>query len=188
MALTRKLLKGMGLTDEQVDTIIEAHTDTVDGLKADVSRYKADAEKLPSVQKQLDDLKAAGDGGYKEKYEKEHSDFESFKDKQQKKDTRSAKESALADVYRAAGIAEKYIPALLRIADYDTVELDKNGKAKDRDRLIDEAKQENADFIPTAQVNGAKPATPPNSGTKPTMTKDQIMQIKDTAERQKAIA
>lgn len=32
MALTRKLLKGMGLTDEQVDTIIEAHTDTVDGL------------------------------------------------------------------------------------------------------------------------------------------------------------
>ena len=32
MALTRKLLKGMGLTDEQVDTIIEAHADTVDGL------------------------------------------------------------------------------------------------------------------------------------------------------------
>ena len=27
MALTRKLMKGMGLTDEQVDTIIEAHTD-----------------------------------------------------------------------------------------------------------------------------------------------------------------
>ena len=36
MALTRKLLKGMGLTDEQVDTIIEAHTDTVDGLKEQV--------------------------------------------------------------------------------------------------------------------------------------------------------
>ena len=79
MALTRKLLKGMGLTDEQVDTIIEAHTDTVDGLKADVTRYKADAEKLPGVQKQLDDLKAAGDGGYEEKYEKEHSAFEAFK-------------------------------------------------------------------------------------------------------------
>lgn len=57
MALTRKLLKGMGLTDEQVDTIIEAHTDTVDGLKADIGRYKADAEKLPGIQKELDDLK-----------------------------------------------------------------------------------------------------------------------------------
>lgn len=54
MALTRKLLKGMGLTDEQVDTIIEAHTDTVDGLKADVGKYKSDAEKLPDVQKQLE--------------------------------------------------------------------------------------------------------------------------------------
>ena len=67
MSLTRKLLKGMGLTDEQVDTIIEAHTDTVDGLKADISKYKGDAEKLPTVQKELDDLKAAGDGGWEEK-------------------------------------------------------------------------------------------------------------------------
>ena len=45
MAITRKLLKGMGLTEEQQDTIIEAHTDTVNGLKADVERYKADAER-----------------------------------------------------------------------------------------------------------------------------------------------
>lgn len=95
MALTRKLLKGMGLTDEQVDTIIEAHTDTVDGLKADVTRYKADAEKLPGVQKQLDDLKAAGDGGYKEKYEKEHSAFEAFKTDITAKESKAAKERAV---------------------------------------------------------------------------------------------
>ena len=95
MALTRKLLKGMGLTDEQVDTIIEAHTDTVDGLKADVTRYKADAEKLPGVQKQLDDLKAAGDGGYKEKYEKEHSAFEAFKTDITAKESKAAKEKAV---------------------------------------------------------------------------------------------
>jgi len=55
MALTRKLLKGMGLTDEQVDTIIEAHTDTVDGLKADIAKYEGDAKKPPGVQKELDD-------------------------------------------------------------------------------------------------------------------------------------
>ena len=33
MALTRKSLKAMGLADEQVDSIIEMHTETVDGLK-----------------------------------------------------------------------------------------------------------------------------------------------------------
>ena len=63
MSLTRKSLKAMGLTDEQVDSIIEMHTDTVDGLKEQVNTYKADAEKLPNVQKELDDLKAMGDGG-----------------------------------------------------------------------------------------------------------------------------
>ena len=60
MALTRKLLKGMGLTEEQMDTIIEAHTDTVDGLKTDLARYKEDAEKLPGVQAELENLKAKG--------------------------------------------------------------------------------------------------------------------------------
>ena len=79
MALTRKLLKGMGLTDEQVDTIIEAHTDTVDGLKADVSKYKTDAEKLSDVQKELDELKAKGDDGWKEKHDKLKGEFDTYK-------------------------------------------------------------------------------------------------------------
>ena len=104
MALTRKLLKGMGLTDEQVDTIIEAHTDTVDGLKADVTRYKADAEKLPGIQKQLDDLKAAGDGGYKEKYEKEHSAFEAFKTDITEKESKAAKEKAVRAYFESKNI------------------------------------------------------------------------------------
>lgn len=63
MSITRKFLKGMGLTDEQVETIIEAHTETVDGLKADIEKYREDALRLPDVQKELNDLKAAGDGG-----------------------------------------------------------------------------------------------------------------------------
>ena len=35
MALTRAFLKGLGLTDDQMSAIIEAHTDTVDGIKKD---------------------------------------------------------------------------------------------------------------------------------------------------------
>ena len=55
MSLTRKLLKGMGLTDEQVDTIIEAHTDTVDGLKEQANAYKADAEHANTYRKIIED-------------------------------------------------------------------------------------------------------------------------------------
>lgn len=31
MALTRKMLKAMGIGEEQIEEIIEAHTETVDG-------------------------------------------------------------------------------------------------------------------------------------------------------------
>lgn len=34
MALKREYLKSMGLTDEQVSAIIDAHTDTVEALKS----------------------------------------------------------------------------------------------------------------------------------------------------------
>lgn len=33
MSITRKLLKGMGLTEEQQDTILEAHTTTLKDIK-----------------------------------------------------------------------------------------------------------------------------------------------------------
>lgn len=69
MSITRKFLKGMGLTEEQVDTIIDAHTETVDGLKKDIEKYRGDSDTLASVQKELNDLKEAGDGGLQKKLE-----------------------------------------------------------------------------------------------------------------------
>ena len=51
MSLTRSFLKGMGLTEEQVGAIIDAHTETVNGLKADRDNYKATAEKLKDIEK-----------------------------------------------------------------------------------------------------------------------------------------
>ena len=70
MSLTRKMLKAMGIEEEKIDQIIEAHSETVDSLKADRDTYKEDAEKLKTVQKELDDLKAKGDDGWKEKHDK----------------------------------------------------------------------------------------------------------------------
>ena len=54
MSLTRKFLKAMGIEDEKVDQIIEAHSETVDALKEERDGYKADAEKLPEVQRRLE--------------------------------------------------------------------------------------------------------------------------------------
>ena len=162
MSITRKLLKGMGLTDEQVDTIIEAHTETVDGLKADVSRYKADAGKLAGVQKELDGLKAAGDGGYKSKYEKEHSDFEAFKSNITAKETKAAKEKAVRAFFESKNITGANLDLAMRGCGEEMAALELDGdKIKDTkglDALLSGAYK---GLVSTMQQQGANPANPP---------------------------
>ena len=189
MALTRKLLKGMGLTDEQVDTIIEAHTDTVDGLKADISKYKADAEKLPGVQKELDNLKAVGDGGYKEKYEKEHSAFEAFKTDITAKESKAAKEKAVRAYFESKNITGANLDLAMRGCSEEMVALElENGKIKDTKSLDALMEGTYKGLVSTTHTKGADPANPPANAGGGAMTKDQIMQIKDRAERRAAIA
>lgn len=187
MALTRKLLKGMGLTDEQVDTIIEAHTDTVDGLKADVTRYKDDAEKLPGVQKQLDDLKAAGDGGYKEKYEKEHSAFEAFKTDITAKESMAAKEKAVRAYFESKNITGANLDLAMRGCGEEMSALELDGEkikdTKSLDALVDGTYKSLVSKPAVRLDMGARL----NEGGKP-MTKDEIMKITDRTERRAAIA
>ena len=155
MAITRKLLKGMGLTEEQQDTIIEAHTDTVNGLKADVDRYKADAEKLQVVQKELDDLKGKGDDGYKEKYESEHKAFEDYKTSVAAEKTTAAK----------IDIADKRIATVAKMAKadgfLDALELDENGAAKDAAKFETSLKDGYGEFVVTTSTQGANTPNPP---------------------------
>jgi hypothetical protein len=187
MALTRKLLKGMGLTDEQVDTIIEAHTDTVDGLKADISRYKTDAEKLPGVQKQLDDLKAVGDGGYQDKYEKEHKAFEDFKAGVTAKESKAAKEKAVRAYFESKNITGANLDLAMRGCGEEMAALELDGEkikdTKSLDALVD-GTYKGLVSKPAIRVDMGGRL---NEGGKP-MTKDEIMQITDRAERRAAIA
>ncbi len=169
MAITRKLLKGMGLTEEQQDTIIEAHTDTVNGLKADVDRYKADAEKLPGVQKELDDLKGKGDDGYKEKYESEHKAFEDYKKTVDAEKTTAAKEKAVEAVLKKIGVSEKRLQSVAKLAKadglLDALELNDDGAVKEADKLEKNLKDSYSEYITTTSTKGADTPTPPaNSG------------------------
>lgn len=190
MALTRKSLKAMGLTDEQVDSIIEMHTDTVDGLKEQVNTYKADAEKLPNVQKELDDLKAMGDGGYKDKYEKEHKAFEDYKADVTAKESKAAKEKAVRAYFESKNITGANLDLAMRGCGEEMAALVMDGdKIKDTtslDALVDGTYKA---LVSTEHMRGANPATPPtNSGGKTGKTKEEIMAIRDPAVRQAEIA
>ena len=187
MALTRKLLKGMGLTDEQVDTIIEAHTDTVDGLKEQVTQYKTDADNLPKIQKELEDLKDAGGDDFKTRYEKEHREFQAYKDGIAKKEAAAAKEKAARAYFESKGIPAENMNLVIRGArgEIDGLELD-GDKIKDASALDGLLSGDYKGLIGTVTKTGTRTQTPPDSsGSK--MTKEQILAIKDTAQRQKAM-
>lgn len=187
MALTRKLLKGMGLTDEQVDTIIEAHTDTVDGLKEQVKVYKADADKLSTVQKELDGLKAAGDDGWEEKakgWEKKYTDLVA---ENKNKETRAAKEAAVKAYYESKGITgDNLTIAMMGSGEVlEKLELD-GGKIKDAAALDALVGGAFAKLVSTTTTEGLKTQTPPkNGGGK--MTREEIVKIQDPVERRAAI-
>lgn len=166
MALIRKGLLAAGLTENQVDFVMEGHTETVDGLKEERDRYKADAEKLPGVQKELDDLKGKGDDGYKEKYESEHKAFEDYKTSVAAEKTTAAKEKALETALKKVGIADKRLQSVARLCKgdglLDKLELDEKGAIKDSDKLETSLKESYSDYIVTTSKKGANTANPPS--------------------------
>lgn len=189
MSLTRKMLKAMGIEEEKIDQIIEAHTDTVDGLKADLSKYKTDAEKLPDVQKELDDLKAKGDDGWKEKHDRLKVEFDQYKTDVQAKETKAAKEAAYRAILKDANLSEKGIEKAIKYAEWDKIELDADGKLKGANDHIKAVREEWAEYVTTTTTTGAKTSTPPaNNGGKTGKTKEEIMAIRDPAVRQAEIA
>ena len=189
MALTRKFLSAMGIEDDKVDEIIAAHTDTVNALKEQRDNYKEDAEKLPAIQKKLDELEAQNDkeDPYKEKYEKLQVEFDTFKESVENEKIKAEKNKAYRELIKQAGVSEKRINAIMKVTNIDNVELDEKGEIKDADKITENIKKEWSDFIVTESQKGADTTTPPTSTGGTTMTKEEIRSIKDPQARQKAM-
>lgn len=197
MALTRKMLKAMELDDDKITQIIDAHQSTIDEiaderdkLKADVEKFKTEAERLGSVEKDLLKAQAKLEDADKvsEKLKNLQNEFAEYKADVDAKTTKATKEKAYKDLLKQAGVSDKRIDSIIKISDLSTIEFDKDGKIKDEKAVVDAIKSEWADFIVTEHEKGAQTPKPPanNGGTQ--MSKEDIMKIKDSAERQKAIA
>lgn len=177
MALTRKMLRAMGIEDDKIDEIITAHSETVDALKEQRDQYKADAEKLPGVQNELKSLKDAEskNGGsawevkynaIKEEKEKVEKDFKAFKSATEAAQTKAAKDKAYRAMLKEIGVSEKRIDAVMKVTNLDSIELDEQGAIKDLDKAKENAQTEWSDFIQTTTTKGADTSTPPtNTGT-----------------------
>jgi hypothetical protein len=190
MALTRKSLKAMGLTDEQVDSIVEMHTETVDGLKDKLKAAEEKANKLDDVEKELNDLKANSGDDYKAKYEAEKKAFADYKADQTAKETKAAKEKAVKAYFEGKNITGANLDIAMRGCrdEIGAIELD-GDKIKDTAALDALVNGTFAGLVVTKSVHGAQTANPPaNNGGKAYKTKEEILAIKDRTERQNAIA
>lgn len=189
-SITRKFLSSLEIEGEAADKVIERYLEKVDELTAEIAQYKEDAEKLPAVQKELDDLKNskdAGDSEYKEKYEKEHQAFEEYKAAADKKEKQAAKEQAYRQLLKDASLNEKGIEKALKYANWDDINLDDKGKIADASKHIKAEREEWSEYIEKTSSKGAQTATPPVNNGGGTMTRKEIMAIKDTTARQRAI-
>ena len=196
MSLTRKMLKAMGIEEEKIDQIIEAHSETVDSLKADRDTYKEDAEKLKTVQKELDDMKAKGDDGWKEKHDKLKDEFDKYKGDIEAKETKANKEKAVRAFYESKGITGKNLEIAMRgsRAEIDGIELD-GDKIKDNSALDALVKGDFSGLVATTTTKGANTANPPANNGGDKLTKADIYKkdergryIMSASERQKALA
>ncbi len=194
MALSRKYLMGMGLTEEQVNAIIEANEETISGLKAEIEKYKTSDEestkKLQKAQKELESIKkeaeeTEGKNPYKVKYDALKEEFKAYKDDISAKETKAEKTKAFRELLKEVGVSDKRIDSVVKVSDIDSLEIE-DGKIKDADALKKSIKEEWADFIPTNVEQGANVSNPPINSGGTIKTKEEIKAIKDTTERQQA--
>ena len=203
MALTkaqvREILSAAGVTSENmseaVDKIIDGHLTSVNALREDIAKYKADAEKLTTVQKELDDMKANSNDDWKEKHDKLKVDFDNYKKGVEAKETHSKKEAAYRAILKDANLSEKGIEKAIKYAEWDKIELEADGKLKGASDHIKAAKEEWAEYVTTTTTTGAKTSTPPANSGGAKLTKAEIYARDEhgryklsTAERQKALA
>lgn len=191
MSLTRKMLKAMGIEEEKIDQIIEAHSETVESLKADRDAYKEDAGKLKTVQRELDDLKAKNPADNQKKLDDLQKEFDTYKATIEAQKSRADKEKAARAFYEAKGITGKSLEIAVRgsRSEIEALELD-GEKIKDDSALDALVKGDFSGLVVTTTTKGAPTATPPtnNGGTGSGKTREEILAIRDGSVRRAEIA
>lgn len=170
MALTRKMLQAMDISDEKIEQIIAAHKDTISGLTderdkliEERDKLKTEATRLANVEKDLLKAQAKLDNAAEsaQKLTDLQKQFDEYKADIDAKAKAATKTAAYKALLREAGISEKRIEAVLKVSDISKIELDADGNIKDAKTVVDGIKSEWADFIVTEGKQGAQTPTPP---------------------------
>lgn len=168
MALTRKMLKAMGIEDEKLEQIIEAHAETVNALKDERDAAKGEADKVSELRKQLEaaneKLESVGNDEFKAKFESEHAAFEEFKANIAAEKDKAAKTELYRKLLKDTGVDEKRLASILKVSDIDSLTVTENGTLENVEKLTESIKSDWSDFIVSNGTSGAGVDTPPGNG------------------------
>lgn len=173
MALTRKMLKAMGIEDEKIDQIIEEHTESTDALKKQRDDWKAKAEAKPAADPKPKDPEPSDE--YKAKYDAEKKAFEDYKAGIEAEKAEAEKRAKYRELIEKAGVDAKRIDAVLKISDLSGVTV-KDGAIEGADKLVEGIKADFKEFIPVITTKGANVAKPPVAGGG-AVTKEQFAKM-----------
>ena len=164
MSLTRSYLKSLGLDEEKISSVIEAHSETVSALNQRYSeleaRYndaKQSADQLPDLQRELETMKKED---FRTKYESEKSAHEALKESLAKKESRAACEKAVRAYYIGKSIRGDNLTIAMRGTPLDDIKLGEDGTIADTAPLDALVK---GDFKPLIQTD--QPRTVASGGS-----------------------
>lgn len=184
MAFTREFIRraakesGVEIPKEFEDALVSEHLSARDAYAE--GRVKDALEKNePADAPKIKDT---------EEYKRLKQEFDDYKAEVSGREAKAAKERAARAFFEGKGITGKSLDIAIRGcgAEIDALELE-DGKIKDDTALDALVKDTYSGLVSTTVTRGAQTANPPvNNGA--AKTKEQIMGIKDTAERQREIA
>lgn len=183
--MTRKFLAGMGLTEAQMDSVVEEHTATVNRLTEELKAHEGDARRIAELEKELQDAKGGED--WKGRHDALKAEFDRYKTEVAGKESAAKVRAAYRELLKAENVDDKRLDVVLRATNFDGMKLDGDG-LKDAEKLREGIRKDWSDFIVTTQKKGAEVENPPGNGGGGKKTRAEILAIEDTAERQKAIA
>ena len=169
MALTRKMLKDLGIESEVIDKIIEEHRGTVDSLRDELDSLKTENEANKALKKEIEGLKAEtqAKSDFENKYNELTKEFEKFKADIEGEKITSRKSEAYKKALKEAGISEKRIESVLKLAKVDglvdSLEFD-GDNIKDADKVTEAIKSNYAEYIESVKEKGAEVPNPPVHG------------------------
>ncbi|MCD7784402.1 MAG: hypothetical protein LUH18_02290 [Oscillospiraceae bacterium] len=161
MALTRKMLREMGITGENADAIFNAHWETVEALKG----YKAEAEKLTGLTEELANAKNS--------LAEYQTKFEAI----DREKSVQAKKQAVTEMLRELHIPEDCVNPILQVTDFDKIELAENGGLSDESAVRSGIMSLWSGFIPKRYSYGAEIAAPPVNSSDRSYSREDIRKM-----------